>query len=119
MGIRWRMNVGCTTLEGVGRKRIGESLGSCVPFMQFSPLTPSNCGHHVRDILSLDESKMKITDQKRTEESLGPLQSDRRHGEKREKRSSGRPRESIAFSTHSDRYPDPLVLSRANHTTYM
>jgi len=46
--------VGCTTLEGVGRKRIGESLSLCA-FMQFSPLTPSNCGHHVRDILSLDE----------------------------------------------------------------
>lgn len=39
-------------MEDVGRERIGESLGSRVPFMQFSPLTPSNRGHHVRDILS-------------------------------------------------------------------
>jgi len=44
---------GCTTLENVGRERIGESLGSRVPFMQFSPLTPSNRGHHVRDTFYL------------------------------------------------------------------
>lgn len=42
---------GCTIRENIDRRRIGDSFGSCVSFVQFSFLTPSNHNNVIRYVI--------------------------------------------------------------------